>query len=175
MPPKLSPTIFIWAAFGRTDESQKTGLTAIKKSGLAGNWDVKTHRWTWHPKSNDAGLGNLPALNCAFLGRPCWPALVGVLRLAISIWAPAGRVQNSPERWSLSYRQMLDAAVDLIQWDIRDTPCPFGGPRWHISGSACTLAVFNPALFIPKRPLTDAACPQGPSICDSPPDTVYSY
>lgn len=53
-----------------------------------------------------------------------------------------------PERWSLSYRQMLDAAVDLIQRDIRDTPCPFGSPRWHISGCACTLAVFNPALFI---------------------------
>lgn len=37
------------------------------------------------------------------------------------------------------------------------------------SGSIQSCTVY------PERPLTDAACPRGPSICDSPPDIVYSY
>lgn len=135
-----------------------TCVCCTRKSGLAGNWDVKRHRW--NPKSNEAGLGNRPVypdatrpvkanLKLAFpwqtlLTRSCWRAPP-----PISICALTERARNSPECWSLSCSQMLDAAADLIQRDIRDTSCPFGSPpRWHISGSTCTPAVFSPALFI---------------------------
>lgn len=67
-------------------------------------------------------------------------------RLAYVLWLE--KAQHSLECRSLSCRQMLDAGADLIHWDIRDTSCPFGSPRWHISGSSCTPALFNPAVFI---------------------------
>lgn len=111
-----------------------------------------------------------PALNCGSLGRPCWPARAGTLQLPISICALTQRAQNSPECWSLSCSQMLDAAADLIQRDIRDTSCPFGSPpvtyQWqHVRSSSiqsCTVYT--------EGPLTDAACPEGPSIYDRLPD-----
>lgn len=85
------------------------------------------------------------------------------------------KAQHSLECRSLSYRQMLDASADLIHWDIRDTSCPFGSPRWHISGSSCTPALFNPAVFIPRSLWLMWPVLGAHRSLTTQPDAVYSY